>query len=313
MSELRTIGWFGPQHSQWEWMLGHFRTVVRLTESNVEDWLGSRLKLKSQLTGESQATGEMNPSSVLLIAIESRFDPSLEMIKRLEQNAAPNDLQEKGVPWAVVLGDDWVGHRRTHPLPETLQTFYWYELYDRLLPWLIGLSHPADDVASADQSGNPNKRRVSPRVQRIIDTSVSIGSRLKDDATCLNPIRMAMVVSETATTRQLWCNAFNTQGIQYLATTPDNVDLWTTPDFIVIDLESAPLELQESRVAMGMEIPRISLVRRLSNQFPDATLLVADAFPKWETWLSLRVAGADILVAKPYQLTGVFDTLRNCS
>ena len=311
MSESRTIGWFGPQHSQWEWMLGHFRDVVRLTERNVESWLG--LKLKSQSTNESQLTGEMDPSSVLLIAIESRFDPSLEMIKRLEQNAAPNDLQEYSVPWAVVLGEDWVGHRRTHPLPETLPTFYWYELYDRLLPWLIGLSHPADDVASADQSGNASKRRVSPRVQRIIDTSVSIGSRLEDDATCLNPIRMAMVVSETATTRQLWCNALNTQGIQCLATTRDNVDLWTTPDLIVIDLESEPLELQQSRVAMGMECPRLALVRRLSSQFPDAILLVADAFPKWETWLSLRVAGADILVAKPYQLTGVFDTLRNCS
>jgi len=313
MSESRTIGWFGPQHSQWEWMLGHFRDVVRLTERNVEDWFGSRLNLKSQATDESQATGQMNPSSVLLIAIESRFDPSLEMIKLLEQNAAPNDLQESGVPWAVVLGDDWVGHRRTHPLPETLQTFYWYELYDRLLPWLIGLSHPADDVASADQSGNASKRRVSPRVQRIIDTSVSIGSRLTDEATCLNPIRMAMVVSETATTRQLWCNAFNTQGIQCLATTRDNVDLWTTPDLIVIDLESEPLELQQSRVAMGMECPRLSLVRRLSSQFPDAILLIADAFPKWEIWSRLRVAGADILVAKPYQLTGVFDTLRNCS
>jgi len=312
MSDSRTIGWFGPQHSQWEWILDHFRDVVRLTERNVEDWLRSILKLKSQATGESQSTGKMNPSSVLLIAIESRFDPSLELIKRLEQNAAPNDLQECSVPWAVVLGDDWVGHRRTHPLPETLQTFYWYELYDRLLPWLIGLSQPANDLASADQSGNTSKRRVSQRVQRIIDTSVSIGSRLKDDATCLNTIRMAMVVSETATTRQLWCNALNTEGIQCLATAPGNVDLWTTPDFIVIDLESEPLELQQSRVAMRMECPRVSLVRKLSNQYPDATLLVADAFPKWETWLSLRESGADILVAKPYQLTGVFDTLRNC-
>lgn len=312
MSDSRTIGWFGPQHSQWEWMLGHFRDVVRLTEYNVDEWFGSRLKLRSQAIGESQATGEMNPLPVLLIAIESRFDPSLEMIKRLEQNAAPNDLQQCSVPWAVVLGDDWVGHRRTHPLPESLQTFYWYELYDRLLPWLIGLSHPANGVASADPSGNTHKRRVSPRVQRIIDTSVSIGSRLESEATGLNPIRMAMLVSETATTRQLWCNALNTQGIQGLATTPDNVDLWTTPDLIVIDLESEPLELQQSRVAMGLECPRLSLVRRLSNLFPDATLLVADAFPKWETWLILREAGADILVAKPFQLTGVFDTLRNC-
>ena len=78
MSDSRTIGWFGPQHSQWEWMLGHFRDVVRLTERNVEDWIGSRLKSKSQATGESHSIGEMNPSSVLLIAIESRFDPALE-------------------------------------------------------------------------------------------------------------------------------------------------------------------------------------------------------------------------------------------
>ena len=306
MNDSRTIGWFGPKHAQWDWILGHFRDVVLLTERNVAEWFQSRSQSNALSTNETES------SSLLLIAIESRFDPALEWIKRLEQRAVPNDPPENKLPWAAVLGEDWVGHRRTHPLPETLQSFYWYELYDRLIPWIIGLSHSAVDSGSVDQSGNASKRRVSPRVQRIIDTSVSIGIRLKNEGKHSKPIRMAMVVSETVTTRQLWCDALTSHEIQCLATTPDNVNLWTTPDFIVVDLESEPLEIQESRVAAGEECPRATLVQKLSNQFPDATLLVADAFPQWETWSKLKQSGADILVAKPYQLSGVLDTLRNC-
>ena len=287
-------------------MLGHFCNVVLLTDRNVENWFHSRSELNSKSAAES------NASSVLLVAIESRFDAAMELIKRLEQHAALNDLKEGGLPWAIVLGDDWVGHRRTHPLSETLQSFYWYELYDRLIPWIIGLSHSADPMASTDPSGNASKRRVSPRVQRVIETSVSIASRLRNVAAVSNPIRMAMVVSETATTRQLWYDALTSHGIQSLATIPENVDLWAKPDIIVVDLESEPLVMQEAQVSSGMESRRVTLVRKLSTQFPEATLLVADAFPRWETWSNLRQAGADILVAKPYQLTGILDTLVNC-
>ena len=306
MSDSRTIGWFGSKHAHWEWMLGHFRDVVLLTDRNVEDWFHSQSELRSK------SAGETTPLSVLLVAIDSRFDPSLELVKRIEQNAAPNHAKESSVSWAVVLGEDWVGHRRTHPLPESLQSFYWYELFDRLIPWLVGLSYSADHLASTELSGNAKKRPVSPRVQRVIDTSVTIASRLKDGSACLKPIRMAMVVSETATTRQLWLDSLTMHDIQCLATTPENVDVWTTPDIIVVDLESEPLEMQQTRIETGLESPRVTLVRKLSNQFPDATLLVADAFPRWEIWSQLRQAGADILVAKPYQLTGILDSLMNC-
>lgn len=306
MSNSRTIGWFGPKHAHWEWMLGHFRDVVLLTDRNVEDWF------HSQSDFSPQSMRVTIPPSVLLVAIDSRFDPSLDLVKRIEQNAAPNSTEGSSVPWAVVLGEDWVGHRRTHPLPESLQSFYWYELFDRLIPWIVGLSHSADPLASTELSGNANKRPVSPRVQRVIDTSVSIGSRLKDGSGCLKPIRMAIVVSETATTRQRWFDSLTLHDIQCLATTPENVDLWTTPDIIVVDLESEPLEMQQARIETGLESPRVTLVRKLSNQFPDATLLVADAFPRWEIWSILSLAGADILVAKPYQLTGILDTLMNC-
>jgi hypothetical protein len=307
MSDSRAIGWYGPKHKYWDWMLGHFCDVVLLNDRNVENWFHER----SEWNFKSAV--ETNASSVLLVAIESRFDPSLELIARLEQQSAPNDPKEGCLPWAVVLGEAWVGHRRTNPLPETLQSFYWYELYDRLIPWIIGLSHSADVVASTTEvSGNANKRRVSPRVLRVIDTSVSIGSRLKNQAAISNPIRLAIVVSETATTRQLWYDALTSHGIQCLATTPENVDLWTKPDVIIVDLETEPLAMQEAQVSSEIESRRVTLARKLSTQFPDATLLVADAFPRWETWSDLRQAGADILVAKPYQMTGILDTLAHC-
>jgi len=55
--------------------------------------------------------------------------------------------------------------------------------------------------------------------------------------------------------------------------------------------------------------PSEHLVRKLSRQFPDSIIVVTESFPRWETWNSLLDSGADLIVAKPFQLTGIYDTL----
>ncbi|MCY2983879.1 MAG: hypothetical protein NTY15_09605 [Planctomycetota bacterium] len=296
MSDSISIGWYGPSNDYWGWILGHFRDVTLLTDRNVEDWIAF----------QSQASDHPIHASALFIAIDSRVDPGIGLIKQLEQNIAIGSGEVRVVPTGVLLGNDWVGHRRTSPLPETLLTFYWYELYDRLLPWLGDFSNRSLEALAMETQAAGSKRKVSPRVQRVIETSLSIESRLGCFA---RAGQLALVIAETAATRQLWCETLARHEIRSVATSPQNLSLWTKPDFIVVDLESDPLEVRNQHFHSQDGSPEERLIGKLARQFPDSTLLVADAFPRWENWVSLNRAGADILVAKPYQLTGILDTL----
>ena len=304
MSDSIAIGWFGPTHDHWDWILGHFREVTLLTDRNVEDWISLH----------SQAADSNGPrlTHALLIAMESRFESAVDFVKGLEQPVAPVDLKNCAVPWCVLLGDDWVGHRRTFPLPETFPTFYWYELFDRVLPWLLNLSVDALTESSKVSSNSIGNRRVSPRVQRLIDTSLAIESRLKNRKPNANSVDLALVVTETATARQLWCDAFARYKIQCVATTPTKFELWAKPDVIVIDIESEPLVVRERLLAEGRGGPRASLVRQVAQQFPDAIIVVAEPFPRWDNWRTLMQLGADIIVAKPFQIAGILDTILSC-
>ena len=297
MSGSITIGWFGPTNDYWEWILGHFRDVSLLTARNVEDWV---LLQSNALRSNKLAR------PALLVAIESRFDPAVDFIRGYEQAVAPKDNKTQTLPWCVLLGDDWVGHRRTYPLAESLQTFYWYELHDRLLPWLIDASPAASTESSADSANAVGKRRTSPRVQRLIDVSLSLDGKRNDCKSASNPIELALVVTETAAMRQLWCEAFARYKIQCVATTPTFVDLWAKPDVIVIDIESEPLVVRQRQLDCGRTG---CLVRKLAEQFPDSIIVVADPFPRWENWKILRESGADILVGKPFQLAGIRSSL----
>ena len=304
MSDSIAIGWFGPTHDHWEWILDHFRDVTLLTDRNVEDWI----ILQSKASGSDS----LGPTHALLVAIESRFESTVEFVKSLEQPVTPVDLKTCAMPWCVLLGDDWVGHRRTFPLPETLPTFYWYELYDRVLPWLVNRSRSVRTESSTDSKNLAGNRRISPRVQLLIDTSLAMERRLRDGGSNANTIELALVVTETALTRQLWCDAFTRYKIQCIATTPTQFELWARPDVIVLDIESDPLVVRERHLAEDGGEPRACLVRKVAQQFPDAIIVVVEPFPRWDNWKTLKQLGADIIVAKPFQLAGILDTILNC-
>lgn len=303
MSDSISIGWFGPTHNQWDWILGHFRHVTLLTERNVEGWIASA----SQLTHSNPA----DSTPVLIGAIESRFESAMNFVKSLDPSVAPNPTNTLSMPWCVLLGDDWVGHRRTYPLPETMQTFYWYECYDRVFPWLVDQSLCKTLKPTTDPDASNNPRKLSPRVQRLIDASLSMDNRLRGNKSNGNSIKMALVVTATAATRQLWCDALSRHEIQCVATTPENLELWANPDMVVVDIESEPWIVRERQRTGENGCAMGSLVRRLASQFPNATIIVADAFPRWDTWKKLQAFGADLIVAKPFQMSGILDTLKN--
>ena len=304
MSDAIAIGWYGPTHDYWGWMLGHFRDVTLLTDRNVNAWIAAQ---------SASTHGEANSPAAFLIASDSRFDSQIEFARHFEQTVAPKQPNAMQLAWCALLGDDWVGYRRTQPLPETMQTFYWYELYDRVFPWLKSTSRSADSAVTSDADTSGTRRRISPRVQRCIESSMAIEGRLQQIAARSSSMELALVITETTTTRQLWNDALTEQGVKCFSTTPDNLDVWANPDLIVVDLESEPLAVRKSIDRAGSSNAREDLIHRLSLQFPEAIILTTEGFPRWETWNSLRESGADLIVAKPFQMTGIFDTLENVS
>jgi hypothetical protein len=302
MSQSISIGWLGPQQQQWAWILEHFRNVIPLSDTNVQEWIEGRA-----------SSTQRDCRSCLVIAIDSRFDRSVEWLTEFTQRIASSALS--ALPVCILLGEDWVGHRRTFPLPDSIQTFYWYELYDRVLPLLRGLTTNTLEktsratLPSLSNNDSSNKRKISVRVQSWIDSSVAIEERISDIEAKLP---MALVVAYTASTRQLWCEAFAHHRIQSMSTTPDNLSFWVQPNVIVLDLECEPLSKQ-SIDGNDLAVSKLhTQVAALANQFPDATLVVADAFPRWESWRSLHQLNADILIPKPFCFTGLLDTLASC-
>ncbi len=290
MSESISIGWLGPTNDPWGWILSHFLDTTILSSRNIEDWIASQC------------------GSCLFIAIESRFDPVLELVRRLEKTLATIDDKTKVMAWCALLGGDWAGHRRTFPLPESIPIFYWYELYDRLFPWLVNQSQAKQTLTLVNSNRVSSNRRVSPRTQSWIETSLAIESRLSKSAS--NPIKLALIVTETATTRQLWIETLSPHDIQCVATNCNQLEFWSIPDLVVVDIESEPLAIRELQLTEEDGGRRGRLIRKLASQFPSAIILVADAFPRWENWRTFMEFGADMMISKPFQFTGILDTIQ---
>lgn len=311
MTAHASIGWFGPNNDAWEWILKHFHDVKLLREQDINPWIAGH----SSRSVSDNADG----IPILILASDFRSDPIADLVLNLKPSDAPKP-GSSCVPWCVLLGTDWGGHRRTQPLPESWHTFYWYELYDRIMPWLsqVGLWNGNVTPTTSNGSTVTSNRKISLRVQRWIDSAMAMNQRQREsvgvDSKGVNEarsIQMALVVTENADSRQLWSEALSRRNIQSVCTIPSLLDIWLKPDILVIDLENEPLQrtLDERNFETS---PVLTTVRTLSRQFPDAFQIVIDPFPRWERWALLQELGADILVGKPFCLDGILDSLLYC-
>ncbi|MCY2980822.1 MAG: hypothetical protein NTU79_19330 [Planctomycetota bacterium] len=303
-----SIGWFGPKVEAWEWILKHFEDLTILREQDIESWLSQR---------RVDSLGEMNRRCALMLASDFRTDRIVELVRRLEQRGAPESSPMGFVPWCLLLGTDWSGHRRTQPLPETWHTFYWYELYDRLFPWLAGIANSdsgSKPPAIAPLAGN---RKVSPRVQRWIDSALAMKNRRtvadrssSESNSRPQSIQLALILAENADTRAVWTDGLSRRNIHCVCTVPTQLDIWVQPDIIIVDLDRPPLKVA-ARNGFGDKFDTAleSTLDQLNRQFPKACRVVADPFPRWQTWERLYDSGADFLIGKPYCLDGILDSL----
>ncbi|MEQ1825792.1 MAG: hypothetical protein ABL921_07585 [Pirellula sp.] len=227
----------------------------------------------------------------------------MKFAHQLEESNSQEPSQS--IKWCMLLGDDWVGHRRTNPLPDEWPIYYWYELYDRILPWAMELISTTSQRAL---QSNPSARKNNPRVQRWLDASQSIRGIARGTD---KPFQLGLVISETEATRDLWTQSLAGHGIRCVGATPLELYLWMDPDLIVVDLEAEPVALcmgiqdRDDVLSCGVT----SLVRQLKTQFPNAVQIVMNSFPRWQTWQSLQASGADIVLAKPAFFDGAMHTL----
>lgn len=296
MNEPFIIGWCGPTNGYWQWTLEHFSDVRLLNNSELATWL-------------EPAQSISGASRVLFTAIESRSDDHLKSLESIAKSAI-GESSETAIQYAeilssccVLLGADWAGHRRTAPLPDNLRSHYWYELHDRTLPWVLHRKQIANKKSKPNKStsGNTTKdsRRLNPRVARMLADLEDSRSLNQQHARSLSD---ALVVTNSVSIRQSWVETFAGLGIKATATTPDNLKLWAAPELIVVDLTELPLSASDSHQSTEQ------LLRRLSQQFSDAMLVVSMAFPRWDTWQRFREAGADALVGKPGNIAGLMNT-----
>lgn len=298
MNKPLEIGWCGPTNECWEWILSHFQDSVVLRQQDIQPWIQRSLS-----NPESEGHGSQ---PVLMLASEFRSDDVVALAKSLEPSIAT-------VPWCLLLGTDWAGHRRTSPLPEAWQIFYWYELYDRIMPWMMGLSEKGFvGSEQAETSASTTKRKISPRVQRWIDGSLASARRKKKLGSpgVNSATQMTLVVAETAETRQLWMESMARRKIACVATAPSQLDIWVQPDLIIIDIDESPLACDSASSTSAL---KAQLIERFCGQFPDSLQIVTDSFPRWQRWHDLNASGADVVIAKPFNLDGLLDTVSHCA
>ena len=283
-----TIGWVGPKNNYWEWIRDHLPNVENVPAEDAIVWKSrqqgvlavalesrqdSRLALIEQLrpSSRAQSSGSETMSST------SRSKPKAKRIT--DKELSPNS----GSPWFVVLGEEWAGHRRTQPLAEGIVSFYWYELFDQVLPWLSAITSAS--VHLSDR-----------RINRILDAASRSAEPGVSDT-------FALIRTDNATDSELWADSLAQIGVLSLDLPWNGRGARISPDVIIVDLEERPrASLDQPTERMGRCIEEWS---DLQNRFPHAMRVAVDSFPRWTDWKQLVAIGIDVLLPKPFSTFGL--------
>ena len=281
----RRIGWVGPQNKYWAWILDRLPKVERLRACS--DW---------QID---------SPDDLLIVALDSRVSPewyevsealqakgSIEAVStgqqkksRKKSGSSPTFLDSS---ISLLLGESWIGHRRTFPIPESFNTFYWYELYDRLMPSLdLG-------IASTDFHSPERGQRIA-RWHSIAEHLAQIDVSKK----------RVLVVADSGTTHSMWQDNLGQRYASVLGVDSEQLNSFRFhPDMVLIDYELSPstTEQHASESHCQRVLATLGLVR---HRFPEAMTVVASGFPRWVDWEQWSNAGADVLLPKPGCLLGL--------
>lgn len=183
----------------------------------------------------------------------------------------------------LLMGAWWPGHRRSDPHPEDRRAYYWYEYWDRVLPWMRAESGEGE---KADASLNRVQRIVveaSWEPNRCNGTSVLI---IADDVPCWD--------SWNSLLRPLGCSS---SGIFSQDSFPLGDFQW-----IIVDL----LSMHHDRDGFK---ETCEYVQRVVKRYPEARVIVRTNFPEFESWMELERGGAAVIVGSLFHLPGLAQTL----
>jgi hypothetical protein len=262
----------------------------------------------------------------LLVALEHRNDPRLAWIV---------EHLSDGCNVLCLLGSDWHGHRRTYPVLERWPVMYWYQWFDRGLPWIAMQREQrlrAIEIAASSSERSGRKRaatkrtptRVSAgasaaspvplRVQWILQQSEWLQSALRDVP---NRQALAWIISDSAEQQEMWLDAFRGLGVRGIATRERGLPPRIEPEWIVIDRLARAAGQPSRRLRVGSElIPIIRIggesgsglvpwVAPLRREHPRAFLTVVESFPDPESWSEWRHLGVDAVVPRPCHVDGL--------
>ena len=319
-------GWCGPIDSRWSPLLAHIEPLTQVEPESISSWLSgkSRVSEKSRLSEKSQ--------SGLLIAIEHRNDPQLSLVRSLL------DAKPKVADWsrthqvACVLGRDWQGHRRTFPLPDGLECFYWHQWYDGVLPWLARTREAAEKEpakrssaskpeANSKTKGTRSKGSIAKsvvstatpppnlRVERLQSDSHRFAEWIKRTQVRNRfANRIAWVVSDDEQGLALWQTVLEAYGVRTIASRVGQPAPRFSADFTIIDLFGRS-SLHEFGVVNPERQPirsdLLSVVEYCKAYQPASMIAVVDPFSEWSTWSALKSTGADLIVGRPCSVPGV--------
>jgi CheY-like chemotaxis protein len=209
------------------------------------------------------------PTRVFVSSL-SRSDPVVEIIAVLKR-CLPNCVVN------CVLGQWWVGHKRTQPLPPLNSVTYWYELYDLLLP----------DLKEQNQTPILSELRKQEPVA----------------------FESALICSDNPELRRMWSELLQQHGIHPVALIDFNAIPESDFSYVLVDTDFYNPEIAAG--TCNLQDERLSLVATLRKRFPKAVIATLMGFPQWPPAQSALESGSDIVAGKPCRITGLISSLRS--
>ena len=308
------LGWCGPTDPAWRSLLDSVPNslvpnIDILRPCDLTDWINEPTE-RSQPPKRTHIKQGSNKR--LLIACEHRNDPTLTLIEQFLK-PKPRSLPKSSntPPFALVLGEDWQGHRRTFPLPDTLETFYWYEWFDKTLPWIL-LDPPQTNDRKLNRQANLNPRgELNPRVARILNSNEQL-SRHLTTSNSENQLTASLwwILSDQPDTATFWCSLLENFGARTVGSLLNEPHPHIQPDCILLAPQARTPENTTS-VQPPQELLKSLTVLR--EDHPNAFLALISPFPRLSDWTHLHHAGLNAITGYPTSPQGLLSTwlLRN--
>lgn len=117
-SQQITLAWIGPTSGPLHWCFQQLSSFASIRSWNhLDDWLAAPQASRASCDRLVVARDWRDPELTHAVNQLPHIDPTL--------------------PVCCLLPDNWLGHRRSHTPEISIPTFYWWQLQDGLMPWLL--------------------------------------------------------------------------------------------------------------------------------------------------------------------------------